>query len=81
MRIWYREVLNFFIIFFDEYLERSNLIFIILFISAMVIAVLYYFIIWRMYQEQLYILLKNSSDLINLIPQEIKNIIFEMINE
>ena len=34
-----------------------------------------------MSEEKLNILLKSSADLINLIPQEIKNIIIEKINE
>ena len=47
----------------------------------MIIVILYYSIIWKAYEEKLNILLKESADLINLIPQEIKNIIIEKLNE
>ena len=40
-----------------------------------------HFIIWRINEEKLNLLLKESANLINLIPQEIKNIIIEKLNE
>ena len=43
--------------------------------------VIYYCIIWKMNEQKLNFLLKGSVELINLIPQEIKNIIIEKINE
>ena len=44
-------------------------------------SILAYFILWKYYEEKLKQLLKGSVDLINLIPQEIKNIIAEKLNE
>ena len=81
LNIWYRNVLILLKNTCDDYLDKSILIFIVGFIVSIVFAVLYYFVIWRIYEEKLYILLKNSSDLINLIPQEIKKLIIQMLNE
>ena len=55
--------------------------FIIFFICLIVACILFYTIIWRIYEEKLIVLLKESVDLINLIPQEIKNVIIEKLNE
>ena len=81
IRIWYKNVLKLMIKSFKEFQNRTKLIYIIIFICFLVILVLYYFIVWKMYEEKLNVLLKGSSDLINLIPQEIKNIIIEKLNE
>ena len=66
---------------FYDYQTHSNFIYIIFIISLMIIIILYYSIIWKTYEEKLNTLLKGSADLINLIPQEIKNIIIEKLNE
>ena len=81
IRIWYNNVLKLMNKSFGEYQNETKLIYIIIFICFLVILVLYYFIVWKMYEEKLNVLLKGSSDLINLIPQEIKNIIIEKLNE
>ena len=47
----------------------------------MVLVILYYFIIWKSYEKKMSILLKESANLINLIPQEIKDLIIEKLNE
>ena len=40
-----------------------------------------YFIIWKKYEESLSILLEKSIDLIQLMPEEIKNVIVRKFNE
>ena len=80
-RKWYDGVIKLMINTFYEYQDQSNLRYIIFFVCLIIIIILYYFIIWRIYEEKLKILLKESADLINLIPQEIKNIIIEKLNE
>ena len=80
VRIWYKNVLTLMLESFYEFQDKSKVIYIIVFIFLIVVIFLYYFIIWKTYEEKLNILLKGSSDLINLIPQEIKNIIIEKIN-
>ena len=81
MKLLYKDVINLMLNSFDEYIDKSIIIFIVIFIVFITFSVLYYFIIWRIYQEKIYILLKNSSDLINLIPQEIKKTLIKMLNE
>ena len=81
VRIWYKNVLSLMLESFYGFQDKSKVIYIIVFIFLIVVISLYYFIIWKTYEDKLNILLKGSSDLINLIPQEIKNIIIEKINE
>jgi hypothetical protein len=52
-------------------------IFIVLIVSIIVI----YFLIWKSFEDNLKELLKTSVDLINLIPESIKYIIVQRINE
>ena len=66
---------------FDRYKSDSNLYYIVIFICLIFLIIFYYLIIWKLIEQQLGIILKNSIDLINLIPQEIKNIIVEKLNE
>ena len=66
---------------FYEYQSYIKFVYFIIFFGLMIIVILYYSIIWKTYEEKLNILLKGSVDLINLIPQEIKNIIIEKLNE
>ena len=81
MRPWYTNFLKLMMNSFYDFVDGRILIYIILFICLIVIVILYYFIVWKSNEEKLNILLKDSSDLINLIPQEIKNIIIEKFNE
>ena len=64
-----------------EYQSSSILYYTIFFICLITLDILAYFILWKYYEEKLKQLLKGSVDLINLIPQEIKNIIAEKLNE
>ena len=81
IRKWYDNIFELMINSFYEYQSHSKFIFLIYFICLMIFVILYYFIIYKTYEEKLNILLKGSADLINLIPQEIKNIIIEKLNE
>ena len=66
---------------FYEFQNKSKFIYTLLFICFIIILILYYSIIWKTNEEKLNALLKESAALINLIPQEIKNIIIEKLNE
>jgi len=81
IRNWYNGALALIINYSFEYQSNSKFKYIILFISLIIIAILYYSIIWKTYEEKLNILLKGSADLVNLIPKEIKNIIIKKLNE
>ena len=81
IRKWYDGILILMINSFNDYQSFSKFVYLIAFISLMIILILYYSIIWKTYEEKLNTLLKGSAALINLIPQEIKNIIIEKLNE
>ena len=81
IRNWYTGIIKLLIESFYDYKEESNMFYIICFFSLIVLDILFYFFLWRYYQQKLYFVLKGSIDLINLIPQEIKNIIIENFNE
>jgi hypothetical protein len=81
IRNWYNGVSNLLIESFDDFQSKSKFIYSILFICFIIILILYYSIIWKTNEEKLNGLLKESAALINLIPQEIKNIIIEKLNE
>ena len=81
IRKWYDGVLALMLNSFYEYQSYIKFVYFIIFFGLMIIVILYYSIIWKTYEEKLNILLKGSVDLINLIPQEIKNIIIEKLNK
>ena len=78
---WYSLFLNSMINYYYDFLSRTKFLYIICFILIIIIIILYYCIIWKTYENQLKNLLKESTDLINLIPQEIKNVIIKKLNE
>ena len=80
-RKWFDGIVKLMINSLYEYQNNTNLIYIIDFICLLIIVILYYLIVWRINYENLKFLLKESVDLINLIPHEIKNIITEKLNE
>jgi len=81
IRKWYDGIFVLMMNSFYDFQNHSKLIYVIFIICLMIIIILYYSIIWKTYEEKLNTLLKGSADLINLIPQEIKNIIIEKLNE
>ena len=66
---------------FSDFISNCQLIYLVLFILMLVILILLYCIIWKSFLEKLNALLKRSMDLINLIPEEIKLIIIQKLNE
>ena len=80
-RQYYEGITNLMMESFNEYKSDTNLIYIAIFICLIFLIIFYYLIIWKLIEQKLGIILKNSIDLINLIPQEIKNIIVEKLNE
>ena len=81
IRIWYNGVTDLLMNSFNEFQSKSKFIYSLLFICFIIILILYYSLIWKTNEQKLNALLKESAALINLIPQEIKNIIIEKLNE
>ena len=80
-RKWFQFVIKILVESLHKSENKTKLNYIILFICLIIIIILYYSIIWKINEQKLIVLLKGSVDLINLIPQEIKNIIIEKLNE
>ena len=80
-RKWFEVVLKIIVNSFYNYESRTKSNYIIVFVCLIITIILYYSIIWKINEQKLIVLLKESADLINLIPQEIKNIIIEKLNE
>ena len=81
IRPWYNGVIDLILQSFEEYKNKSSLFYIVFFICLVVINFLFYFLVWKFCEEKLIALLKESSNLINLIPIEIKNIIIQLLNQ
>ena len=81
IRPWYNGIIDLMINSYYEYQSKCLLNYTIFFICLIALAILVYTILWKSYEEKLNLLIKGSIDLINLIPQEIKNIIAEKLNE
>jgi hypothetical protein len=67
--------------YYSEYVSKSVNSNLFIFIILLIIISLYYWIAWKHYEEQLIDSIQKSFDLINLIPEEIKNIIINKLNE
>ena len=81
VRDWYNGTLTLMINSFYDFQGQAKFMYTIIFFCLIIILILYYSIIWKTYEEKLNTLLKGSADLINLIPQVIKNIIIEKFKE
>ena len=81
LKPWYRYMIETMDNFFcdDDYSKQSSHI---LVFAIMIIAIsLYYWIVWKKYEEEFINSIQRSFDLINLIPEEVKNIIVKKLNE
>ena len=78
---WYNNMIKLIDQSFYDYAydkQSSNLL---LFILMIIIISLYFWIIWKSYEDDFIKSIERSFDLINLIPEEIKNIIAGKLNE
>ena len=81
LRPWYDNILEIIDNCFYDYSYGNQSSIIILF-AIMVIAIsFYYWIIWKKYEKDFISSIERSFDLINLIPEEIKNVIAVKLNE
>ena len=81
VRPWYEKLLEIMDNETNNFLNKARVVQISVFIIVMAIFILCYFIIWKSYEENLSVLLQRSFDLINLIPEEIKYLIVNKLNE
>ena len=81
IRPWYENMVKILDNCLFNLVESNKLLYIIFFAVILVITSIYYWIFWKNYEENFINLITKSFDLINLIPEEIKNIIVLKLNE
>ena len=81
VRHWYKNMNDLITSYYSEYVSKSVNSNLFIFIILLIIISLYYWIVWKHYEEQIIDSIQKSFDLINLIPEEIKNIIINKLNE
>ena len=81
LRHWFTNIETILDEIFLNYMKTAKVIHTIIFIILQCFLLLYYVIIWRRYYVIVKVQIKKSQELINLIPEEIKYIIAEKINE
>ena len=81
IRPWYENMVGILDDCLFNMVEKNKLLYIIFFSVLLVLASIYYWIFWKNYEENFINLITKSFDLINLIPEEIKNIIVLKLNE
>jgi len=81
IRPWYNNINKLIIQYFFSYVDNALLTNIFIFILIIALVTLNFWIIWKKFEKQYIDLIKKSFELINLIPEEIKNIIVSKLNE
>ena len=81
VRQWYQKMYDLLSFYYNDYMDGRLNFYIILFIVLIVVISLYYWIAWKKYEGEFIDSIQKSFDLINLIPEEIKNIIINKLNE
>ena len=81
VRQWYKRIEDLLSFYYNDFIDSRLNYYIILFIALIVVISLYYWIAWKKYEGEFIDSIQKSFDLINLIPEEIKNIIINKLNE
>lgn len=81
IRPWYQSFNTYFESLFYEYVKERQIYYIYFFIIQIALVSFYYWIIWKKYENYFFDLIKKSFDLIYLIPEELKDIIVNKLNE
>jgi hypothetical protein len=81
IRPWYQNFDKYIESLIYKYIEERQIYYIYFFIIQIVLVSLYYWIIWKKYENEFFDLIKKSFDLINIIPEDLKDIIVNKLNE
>ena len=81
VRPWYQNVKELISSFYISYTSKRSNFYIYAFVIILILISLYYWILWKHYENEFIETIQKSFDLINLIPEEIKNIIIDKLNE
>ena len=78
---WYTGIFEIISQVFYDYDNSKQSSIILAFVIMVISLTLYYWIVWKRYEEQLIYSIEKSFELIYLIPEEVKNIIVKKLNE
>lgn len=81
LRNWFNNIEEIMNELFEKYMSQAKVVHTIVFVVLQCFLLLYYIIAWRRYYLNVKVMIKKSQELINLIPEEIKCIMVEKINE
>ena len=81
LRNWFTNIEYLMNDIFEKYLMKAKVIHTIIFVVLQCFLLLYYVIIWRKKFFEIKNVIQKSQELINLIPEEIKYIMVDKINE
>ena len=81
VRPWYQNMEELLSSYYVSYTDLRLSMNIFIFIILLILISLYYWIAWKHYEDQFIDSIQKSFDLINLIPEEIKKIIINKLNE
>ena len=81
VRPWYQSMNDLMCSYYNSYTGEKQTYYIFLYAILVILISLYYWIAWKHYEDQFIDSIQKSFDLINLIPEEIKNIIINKLNE
>ena len=81
VRPWYQNIKEIISSYYDSYTTKRLNFYIYLYVILLILISLYYWILWKHYEDEFIDTIQKSFDLINLIPEEIKNIIINKLNE
>ena len=81
VRPWYQSITDLLSSYYNLYTGEKQSYYIFLYAILVILISLYYWIGWKHYEDQFIDSIQKSFDLINLIPEEIKNIIINKLNE
>jgi hypothetical protein len=81
IRPWYQNFDKYIESLIYKYIEERQIYYIYFFIIQIIIVSLYYWIFLKKFENEFFDLIKKSFDLINIIPEDLKDIIVNKLNE
>ena len=78
---WFQNLIELIDSYLYSYFDKLKSIYITVFAVIMTLIFLNFWIIWKRFEDRYIDLIRKSFELINLIPEEIKNIIVSKLNE
>ena len=81
LRVWFDHIENLMKEVYENYMREAKVVHTIIFVVLQCFLLLYYVIIWRKKFIEIKTVIQKNQEFINLIPEEIKYIMIDKINE